>query len=354
MPEPSQHDLFVCYADYADDDRAWVEGYLFDALETAGVRYLSEAAFHLGVPRLLEFERAIRQSQRTLLVCSPALLVDNFNRFIDLLAEHYGLETGRWLVIPLILHPVELPPRLAVLIRLNATDPANWPRVIERLIDNVHPGGSPPTGRPPPRLPYPGMVPFSEAESDRFFGRDREVEELLQSLRLHRILAVIGPSGSGGLAGPRRPDPGFALCGLFEPPAAAIRIIRPGERPTMALAVALGGDPADLARVVAIAIESEPDARRLLLVVDQFEELFTVAHTDAVAFQHTLRHLAETPDAYVILIARADFYPHLMVAPLWPEIQCIAWRWCLGQRGITPSDRPPGRGRRGVCRGSPR
>ena len=41
------------------------------------------------------------------------------------------------------------------------------------------------------------MVPFREADSDRFFGRDREVEELLQSLRLHPFLAVIGPSGSG-------------------------------------------------------------------------------------------------------------------------------------------------------------
>ena len=34
-----------------------------------------------------------------------------------------------------------------------------------------------------------------------------------------------------------------------------------------------------------------------------------------------MRHLAETPHAYVILTARADFYPDLMVAPLWPEIK---------------------------------
>ena len=198
--------------------------------------------------------------------------------------------------------------------------------VIERLCAELGPHPPLPPSPPPPPLkracPYPGMAPFREADSDRFFGRDREVEELLHSLWLHRFLAVIGPSGSGksslvfaGLI------PALRRCGLFGTGGWAIRIIRPGERPTMALAVALGGDPADLARVVAIAIESEPDARRLLLVVDQFEELFTVAHTDAVAFQHALRRLAETPDAYVILIARADFYPHLMVAPLWPEIQ---------------------------------
>ena len=200
------------------------------------------------------------------------------------------------------------------------------------------------------------MVPFSEADSDRFFGRDREVEELLQSLRLHRFLAVIGPSGSGKsslvLAGL---IPALRRSGLFGTGGWAIRIIRPGERPMMALAEALGGDPADLARVVAKAIESEPDARRLLLVVDQFEELFTVAHTDAVAFQHALRHLAETTrrlrdlDRPRRLLSRLD--GRTAVAG---DSGASRGGGASGQRGITPSDRPPGRGRRGVCRGSPR
>ncbi|MBE9472688.1 MAG: toll/interleukin-1 receptor domain-containing protein, partial [Chloroflexi bacterium] len=62
------HDLFVSYA---EADRAWVEGYLLNGLTQAGVRCHSEAAFALGVPRLLEFERAVQESQRTLLVLSP-------------------------------------------------------------------------------------------------------------------------------------------------------------------------------------------------------------------------------------------------------------------------------------------
>jgi hypothetical protein len=59
------HDLFVSYA---EADRAWVEGYLPDALERAGVQYHSEDAFALGAPRLIEFERAVRDSRRTLLI----------------------------------------------------------------------------------------------------------------------------------------------------------------------------------------------------------------------------------------------------------------------------------------------
>ena len=253
-------------------------------------------------------------------VCSPALLVDGFTQFTDLLTQTYGLETDKWLVIPLILRPVNLPPRLAVLIALDARDPADHARAIERLCTEL----PRPVPGPAPRLacPYPGMVPFREDDSDRFFGREREVEELWQSLRLHPFLAVIGPSGSGksslvfaGLI------PALRRSGLFGAGQWLVRTLRPGAKPLAALANALGGDSADPGRAVSQALTAQPDTRRLLLVVDQFEELFTVAHIDAVAFQHALRHLAETPDAYVIVTARADFYPDLMVSPLWLEIK---------------------------------
>jgi hypothetical protein len=105
------------------------------------------------------------------------------------------VETATWPVIPLILQPVKLPPRLAMLTALDATDSAGWTDALKRLCKELRrpvPGPSP---KPP--CPYPGMVPYSEADRNRFFGRDQEVESLLQQLRLHPFLAVIGPSGSG-------------------------------------------------------------------------------------------------------------------------------------------------------------
>jgi hypothetical protein len=75
------------------------------------------------VPRLLGFERAVTQSRRVLLVLSPAYLVDETTRFVDLLAQSYGDEVGTWPVIPLLLEPVSLLPRLKMLTRLDATDP---------------------------------------------------------------------------------------------------------------------------------------------------------------------------------------------------------------------------------------
>jgi hypothetical protein len=97
METVATYDLFVSFA---EADRAWVEGYLLDALAAAGVRYHSEAAFALGVPRLIEFERAIQQSQRTLLVLSPAYLADDFAQFAALLAQNDGIERGAWPIIP--------------------------------------------------------------------------------------------------------------------------------------------------------------------------------------------------------------------------------------------------------------
>src|SRR5215207_3429344 len=117
---PFRFDVFISYA---AEDHAWVEGYLLDALTAASVRVHTEDAFALGVPRLIEFERAIQQSTRTLLVLSPAYLIDTFGQFVDVLVNSYGMETATWPLIPLILQTIELPPRLSQLVRLDAATP---------------------------------------------------------------------------------------------------------------------------------------------------------------------------------------------------------------------------------------
>src|SRR5205814_116160 len=45
--------------------------------------------------------------------------------------------------------------------------------------------------------PYPGLLPFQDADADRFFGRDKEQEQLLALISAHRFLTVLGVSGSG-------------------------------------------------------------------------------------------------------------------------------------------------------------
>ena len=47
------------------------------------------------------------------------------------------------------------------------------------------------------RSPYPGLRPFTEAESDLFFGREKHTAQLRSKLERNRFVAVVGSSGSG-------------------------------------------------------------------------------------------------------------------------------------------------------------
>lgn len=317
VTETKRYDLFISYV---PADEAWVQGYLLDLLREADVAVQTEEAFRLGVPRLLEFERAVEQSRRTLLVLSPAYLADDYSQFVEVLAASYGQETATWPVIPLLLHPVDLPPRLRMLAGLDATDAEQWPAVNARLLDELQ---RPVPGPPPqPACPYPGMEPFSEADSARFYGRDVEIQGLLNDLRGHPFVTVIGPSGSGKsslvFAGFL---PALRQSGLFGPGRWTLRDLRPGETPLATLANALGVETADLTQATQDGLPIS-SSERLLLIVDQFEELFILSPASQIEpFQQALRRLIRMDNVYVLLTVRADFYPDLMGSPLWTQIE---------------------------------
>jgi len=305
------YDLFVSYA---AENRPWVEGYLLNALEAAGVRFHTEEAFTLGAPRLLEFERAVKSSARTLLVLSPAYLAENFGQFVDLLAQSYGLETATWPVIPLLLVPAELPTRLAMLTTLDATDPEEWETAIARLLRTFE---QPlPEAPPIPECPYPGMLPYTEADSALFYGRNAEVQEMLERLRVHPFLTIIGPSGSGksslvfaGLL------PALRKSGLFGKGDWQIETMRPGETPFSTLRNVLGSLPTPPGKTL------QGERVKTLLIVDQFEETYTSSGDEAQEFQETLLKMTRIPTLYLVLTVRADFYTELMASPLWDQIQ---------------------------------
>jgi len=304
-----QYDFFVSFA---NADRAWVEGFLLDALRGAGIQCIDEEMFRLGVPRLTEFERAVEQSRHTILVLTPAYLSDNYTQFVDLLANTFGLETSSWPVIPLLLQPTLLPTRLAMLTRLDAINPATWPNVIAQLCREV--GSAVPQITKLPACPYPGMRPFVEADSEQFYGRDAEIDDMVQRLRQHHFLAVIGPSGSGksslvfaGLPSALRKST------LFGSNQWRVYTMRPGDQPLATLAQVLGVTNAEQFNA--------PANEQVLLVIDQFEELFTLHSTEARLFAETLNLISKRNRCLVVLTVRADFYAEVMVSPLWPEIQ---------------------------------
>ena len=201
--------------------------------------------------------------------------------------------------------------------RLDCIDKDNWEAVAARLRDILNQSEPKPECIP---CPYPGMVPFRAEDARFFYGREDEIKQMLQHLRHQRYLWVIGPSGSGksslvnaGLL------PRLAKSALFPPGFWLVRSMRPGSRPTQELTLALGGDLSRPGEAVARMLGGNSPAQRLLVVIDQFEELFAQAErSEQARFIAALKGLRAVENCALLIAMRADFYPDLMNSDLWP------------------------------------
>jgi serine/threonine protein kinase len=178
--------------------------------------------------------------------------------------------------------------------------------------------------------PYAGLASFQEHDAGKFFGRNREIAAMVTRIRDRPLLAVVGSSGVGKSS--------FVRAGLV--PALKrsgetwdTLVTRPGRKPLEALAsvlqpiVATGNNLAEdveLHRQLVAKLRNEPgylgnvlrgrarrDDRRVLLFVDQFEELYTQVADPAerAAFTACLSAVADdaTSPLRVILSIRSDF-----------------------------------------------
>jgi WD40 repeat protein/DNA-binding SARP family transcriptional activator len=146
--------------------------------------------------------------------------------------------------------------------------------------------------------PFLGLATFDAAHVEYFFGRERLVAELVARLVGSPLLAVIGPSGSGKSSAVR--------AGLL--PALAEGVLPGSERWRQAL---MRPGPHPEAQLKSVLAERD---ERVLLVVDQFEEVFTVCRNDneRTRFLDALTELAEDRErsVQVVVAVRADFYGH--------------------------------------------
>jgi serine/threonine protein kinase len=195
--------------------------------------------------------------------------------------------------------------------------------------------------------PFSGLAAFQETDAGRFFGRDRDIEQLVTELRSRPLVAVVGPSGAGKsslvragvIPALKRSGEGWDA-----------HVVRPGRDPLAALAGILvqasgssggiampdsdasgtlhdGTAGAVLAPLVA-RLRAEPGylgarlrarviskLRRILVFVDELEELYTlgVSPDERVAFLACLAAVADDAASplRVILSMRSDFLDRL-------------------------------------------
>lgn len=180
------------------------------------------------------------------------------------------------------------------------------------------------------RTPYKGLLPFDETDAEDFFGRQELVAELVarlaEDVHGHRLLGVVGPSGSGKSSVVRAGlIPALRAGGLPGSENWFVVEIAPGRRPFDELGAALRGTvvdpPSDLIErlerdedgLVAAADRLLPaQGSELVLIIDQFEELFTLVEDEGVRDRFLTRLARATRDPRsrlrIVITLRADFY----------------------------------------------
>ncbi|MGB6161570.1 MAG: TIR domain-containing protein [Pseudonocardiaceae bacterium] len=210
-------------------------------------------------------------------------------------------------------------------------NPGSVPAALDEALRRVDAAGG--FGWPDDRSPFPGLLPFGVDQHQVFFGRVGETAELAELLRSPAeqakaaVLLVVGPSGCGksslvraGLLHVMAQEPGWWML----PP------ILPGTDPVAALARELAAAARDsgldwtidhvhhqLAEHGLVRLADElllaARARRLLVVVDQFEELLTQTSSgERARFAELLRPALSGP-VQVVATLRPEFVDQLLV-----------------------------------------
>jgi DNA-binding SARP family transcriptional activator/WD40 repeat protein len=216
-----------------------------------------------------------------------------------------------------------------VLARATSSNPAERYEQVGDLLAELRSAVTGASATPPPRTaarnPYRGLEPFLEADAGDFHGREALVGELVDVLAERRLVTVVGPSGIGKSSVVRAGLVPALRAGAIEGSQRwLITELFPGTHPFEELAAALrrvaGDAAADLGSVPRgaedglhrCAQQLLPPDSELLLVIDQFEELFTqtVGEDTRRAFLALLIAAVTHPEPRVRIVVtlRADFF----------------------------------------------
>ena len=319
-------------------------------LKQAGLAtFLDRDQLPAGQPWLSALEQAIARCAAVAVLVGPAGLGTWQQREVQLALDRQAEaeRAGRpFPVIPILLPKVEDPPggflRLQTWVDLRS-DLAD-PTQLHLLLTGLR--GQAPADASMLRealCPYRGLLPFREEDAGLFFGREEAIDTLLGKLRDHNLVTLVGRSGSGkssvvfaGLIPALRrradgrtwsilslrpgPEPLHALVRRFDPPPVDLPPFEADQRVEQQVTILRTDDHALGRRIRSLlATAEETGTDRLLLHVDQWEELYTqalrnpalepeLAERDVTQFINLLLEATRTSPCTVVLTVRADFY----------------------------------------------
>lgn len=356
--------IFICYArsDNASDDpnQRWLDRLLqmLGPLERRGlVKAWSDNDVEPGEDWHHTIQASLDQAVATVLMVSPAFLNSDYINNSELPVLLKNAQQRGVTILPLIVRPSlydtltfkypdpEWGPEEIALATFLAVNPVSKPlttmtqaeqdatllTLARRLKDIVEsqPAPLPP---PPEPEPYQGLSAFTDKTRQFFFGREAEVEELVDRLAGANFVPVIGNSGSGkssvvraGLM-PWATSQGWQVLGPIKPGIDPMPKLKASfeevfnNREIRAIC-----EQIDAEGLVGV-LSRLPPGQRYLLVVDQFEEVFTVCTNKdhRQRFIAGLTGLGQQGDAplKVVTTMRSDFVPQWLSSdPLTRVIQ---------------------------------
>jgi DNA-binding SARP family transcriptional activator/WD40 repeat protein/energy-coupling factor transporter ATP-binding protein EcfA2 len=167
--------------------------------------------------------------------------------------------------------------------------------------------------------PFKGLASFDVGDAGFFFGRERAIADLVARLTSGTSVGVVGASGSGKSSLVRAGLlPALSVGALPGSERWRLALLRPGPEPCRELRRALAG------QALASALDGLRPGERLVLAVDQLEEVFTACddEDERALFLSTLADAAADRDRRVVVVValRADFYGRLAGYPRFAEV----------------------------------
>jgi hypothetical protein len=257
-----------------------------------------------------------------------------------LVAQDRAAKERSFGLIPILLPGVpdpfaydKLPPFLAQRTWVDFRRGLDQPQPLRTLVNAIKglpPGSGVPTEVGAQQCPYRGLQTFDEEHAEFFFGRERDIQRLLEKLKATRFLTVLGASGSGKSSLTRAGlIPALKQGALPQSANWTICVLTPGSQPLTTLAAHLLDlcpsqqamqstldhlieDQRTLYLAVALSLVNKKTSR-IVLVIDQFEEVFTLCgdERERAQFLANLVYASSVPEGQcmVLVTMRADFLP---------------------------------------------